>query len=192
MRGYTLLLAAICGYLLLSCGTDSPEPFGESAQGTNTVEPTETPSLVPNSTATPEPTLTPVAPTLVPTLEPTWIPPTPTPFLPTRIPSVPFGDPTYAGHITHYGESYNGQTMGCGGTYWSTEPNIVAVGPMHYAEWPCGTQFEITGPGGTLVAMRTDSCPGCGFHHFDLSEIGSYMVCGYVGNCEITFQVRVN
>lgn len=91
---------------------------------------------------------------------------------------------------THYGESYNGRGMGCGGTYWSSEPNILAVGPSRYREWPCGTQIEITGPGGTLVVTRTDSCPGCGPNLLDLSEAGNSIVCGgRPHTCRVSIQV---
>lgn len=93
------------------------------------------------------------------------------------------------GYVTHYGESYNGQTMGCGGTYWSSDPYIVAVSPARYSEWPCGTILRITGAAGQLDIPRTDSCPGCGPNLLDLSEAGSEVVCGFVGNCPVTIEV---
>ena len=46
-----------------------------------------------------------------------------------------------SGIATHYGYSYHGQRMGCGGDrYDSYDPTIVAVSPARYAEWPCGTE----------------------------------------------------
>jgi hypothetical protein len=81
--------------------------------------------------------------------------------------------------VTHYGESFNGQTLGCDtGLYSSDDASIVAVGPSHDAEWPCGTVLRICGPGGCLVAQRADGCPGCGAYHVDLSEKGLLLVCG--------------
>lgn len=96
----------------------------------------------------------------------------------------------FDGWVTHYGESFNGQSMGCGGTYRSEDPGIVAVAyPGRNTEWPCGTVFRIIGPAGVLVAPRTDSCPGCGLSQFDLSEAGSAIVCGRVGNCNVRIEV---
>jgi hypothetical protein len=81
--------------------------------------------------------------------------------------------------VTHYGESFNGQSLGCDGTpYSSDDASIVAVGASRDAEWPCGTVLRICGPGGCLVARRSDGCPGCGPYHVDLSEKGLLLVCG--------------
>jgi hypothetical protein len=82
-------------------------------------------------------------------------------------------------YVTHYGQSFNGQALGCKtGAYSSDDAGIVAVGPERDAEWPCGTILRICGPGGCLVAAREDGCPGCGPDHVDLSEEGLYLVCG--------------
>lgn len=117
-------------------------------------------------------------------------PPTPTATpSPTPVP-IEYQGEAFAAYVTHYGESYNGQNMGCDGVYWSWDPYILAVSPSRYSEWPCGTVLEITGPGGTLVVARTDSCPGCGPNLLDLSEAGSERVCGFVGNCPVTVRVR--
>lgn len=81
--------------------------------------------------------------------------------------------------VTHYGESFNGQAMGCDARpYASDDAGIVAVGASRDAEWPCGTVLRICGPGGCLVAQRADGCPGCGPYHVDLSEEGLLLVCG--------------
>lgn len=96
------------------------------------------------------------------------------------------------GRVTHYGESYNGRQMGCEGSglYDSEDPSIVAVGPSAYAAWPCGTVFRVCGEGGCIHAIRSDSCPGCGQGHLDLSERGIAIVCGEeVGTCEVSIEV---
>lgn len=81
--------------------------------------------------------------------------------------------------VTHYGESFNGQQLGCDtGPYSSEDASIVAVGPSRYSEWPCGTLLRVCGPGSCIVAQRVDGCPGCGPNHIDLSEQGLSLVCG--------------
>ena len=81
--------------------------------------------------------------------------------------------------ITHYGVSYAGNSLGCGGaTYASDDASIVAVGPGRNADWPCGTLLLICGPGGCIVGERQDGCPGCDNFHIDLSEEGLLLVCG--------------
>ena len=77
--------------------------------------------------------------------------------------------------------------MGCGGIYLSENPTIIAVGPDHYAEWPCGTFMVVCGPNGCLVGVRQDSCPGCTAGVVDLSEAGIAIVCGPArGSCSTT------
>jgi hypothetical protein len=88
------------------------------------------------------------------------------------------------GAVTHYGVGFNGQPLGCGGVYSSDDPTIIAIGPAHYAEWPCGTAIVVCGPNGCLVGVRQDSCPGCTAGVLDLSEAGIAIVCGpYAGRC---------
>ena len=82
------------------------------------------------------------------------------------------------GTATHYGYSYHGQRMGCGGIYSSYDETIVAVSPSRYAEWPCGTELQVIGPAGTIIVTRQDSCPGCSRNMIDISEAGSIAVCG--------------
>lgn len=82
------------------------------------------------------------------------------------------------GTATHYGSSYNGSPLGCGGTYWGSDPTIVAVGPSRYSEWPCGSQLTVSGPAGSLTVTRQDSCPGCSANMIDLSEAANEAVCG--------------
>ena len=93
--------------------------------------------------------------------------------------------------VTHYGDAFNGQTLGCGGgTYSSDNGGIVAVGPERNQEWPCGTVLRICGPGGCMIGERVDSCPGCDGYHVDLSEEGLYLVCGPgTGVCRASVEV---
>jgi hypothetical protein len=93
------------------------------------------------------------------------------------------------GQATHYGESYNGSSLGCGGVYSSADTTIIAVSPARYAEWQCGTQIQICGPAGCIIAMRRDACPGCYANLVDLSEEGNALVCGVPSTCRVTLQV---
>ena len=95
---------------------------------------------------------------------------------------------------THYGESYNGQRMGCpgAGAYDSADLSILAVSPSRYRDWPCGTRLLVRGPQGRIVVVRQDACPGCDKHGWpemiDLSEAGHAAVCG-IGTCVVTVEV---
>ncbi len=95
--------------------------------------------------------------------------------------------------VTHYGESYNGQILGCGNGYYSSDnPTIVAVSPARYGEMPCGTQLQICGAGGCIIAVRQDACPGCSASLFDLSESAFMSVCGVdSGVCDATVSIVV-
>lgn len=97
-----------------------------------------------------------------------------------------------SGTATHYGASYNGQSMGCRPytPYSSYDASIVAVRPSRLMEWPCGTALEISGPAGTLIATVQDSCPGCVPSKVDLSEAGFELVCGPLsrGVCNVTIR----
>jgi len=106
-------------------------------------------------------------------------------------------EPTAGGRwsATHYGESYNGRPLGCGtGVYRSDDPAIIAVGPGHYSEIPCGTTLQVCLPLSLpdvdgqrpemsalrcLVGLRVDSCPGCAGDWLDLSEAGLWYLCGW-------------
>ena len=93
------------------------------------------------------------------------------------------------GVVTHYGSSYQGSPMNCGGVYSTSDPTIAAVGPARYATWECGQRIEITGPSGSIVVQRTDSCPGCSANMIDLSESGNEAVCGAPSHtCNATFR----
>lgn len=89
--------------------------------------------------------------------------------------------------VTHYGTSYNGRPLGCGGTYYSGDATIVAVGPAHYNDMPCGATLVIQGPNGVAVVTRQDSCSGCDSTMYDLSEAANEIVCGIPAHtCQAT------
>lgn len=94
-------------------------------------------------------------------------------------------------NATHYGESYNGGGMFCGGRYYSWDTSIVAVSPAYYDVWPCGTPLTVTGPAGAINAIRQDKCGGCGpRNQIDLSEAGIIAVCGSLGSCVVSVQIE--
>lgn len=110
-----------------------------------------------------------------------------------------------AGIVTHYGESYNGGTLGCGnygnalaksrlyggvgdGIYRSSDPTIAAAlqlpdGTRAYA---CGAVLDIVGSAGGIRVVVGDTCPGCAWNHIDLSEAGIEAVCGGRYTCAVT------
>lgn len=135
-----------------------------------------------------EPTPIPVPTVQVDTVRDIDVLPTPKP-TPTEAPA-PVGFAIIQGQATHYGESYNGQTMRCGGIYSSDNPNIAAVSPARYQEWPCGSKIQICGPAGCHTVTRTDACPGCYANLIDLSESGNRLVCGIPEHtCRVTIQL---
>ena len=94
------------------------------------------------------------------------------------------------GTASHYGESYNGQPLGCGGgDYHSRDPRIIAVAPARHVQWPCGTTLRVCGSAGCVDGIRVDACPGCGANQVDLSEAGIAEVCGAgTGRCSVTIE----
>lgn len=97
------------------------------------------------------------------------------------------------GIATHYGASYDDGRHGLGcvgmGVYVGSDPTIAGVQyPEHDLLFPCGSQIEVSGPGGTIIVTRRDSCPGCRAQGklIDLSEAGIAAVC-YPGasTCEV-------
>ncbi len=99
--------------------------------------------------------------------------------------------PLISGWATHYGVSYqDGCSVMVPATTRPTNPDIVAVGPSRYEEWPCGTKLRVCGPAGCLTATRHDACPGCSAKVLDLSEGGKELVCGIPPHtCRVTIQV---
>ena len=157
--------------------------------------PTATPTATSTPTPTPSPTATPVPPTPTATSTPT-VTPTPSP---TATPtSTPTSTPTATstplpgslnGTVTHYGVEFQGLPLGCGGFYDTDDASIIAVGPDHYDDWPCGTPLEVCGPAGCIEGERQDSCPGCAPNQLDLSEAGIAIVCGAGESiCEVTIR----
>ena len=176
-------------------GTPEPEPMAEEeAEVEVQVEDTPEPG--------PEPTETPVPPTDTP------VPPTETPVPPTQTPiptatNTPAPSPTPTRtprpgrtatptpdefSVTRYADSLEGNSLGCTqyGTYDPDNPLIVAVGPARHFEWPCGTPLQICGPAGCIIAVRADSCPGCGPNHIDMSRAGVMVVCANATGCTVT------
>lgn len=92
---------------------------------------------------------------------------------------------------THYGESYNGSPLGCGGVYSSDNPDIVATGAALSRSVGCGRGLMICGSAGCILAHRRDYCPGCdAYGMIDLSEAGQVAVCGAVGNnCRVSVEI---
>lgn len=93
--------------------------------------------------------------------------------------------PCLPGKVTHYGESYQGQQLGCPdtGLYDSRNPIIIAANPS--SGYACGDRILVIGPAGALVGIHVDTCPGCGPNHLDLSEAGIEIVCGGQFTCEM-------
>lgn len=201
------LSAALAALEVFMLATQTPEPTF-----TPTPEPTQEPSptpIVPTATmapatatpvpptATPEPpTPTPVPPTATPTPTATPVTPTATPSAlptPTRTPT-PSATSTAGeiiGFATVYSDSLAGNTMGCGGIYDPNDPTVVAVSWARNMEWHCGKQLEITGPHGTIIGIRKDTCPGCSENHLDLSRAAFNIVCGPTqANCTIRIRPR--
>src|SRR5262249_40204791 len=95
-----------------------------------------------------------------------------------------------AGYATHYGASYTGESLACGGLYAPADPTILAVGPAHYGDWGCGATLRVCGVAGCLTGTRQDSCPGCVFNVLDLSEAGIALVCGPgTGACSVMIEL---
>jgi expansin (peptidoglycan-binding protein) len=110
---------------------------------------------------------------------------------PTRESDAAPSTPIIRGWATHYGEAYQGGVLGCGTGYYDTNnPDIAAVGPGRYTEWPCGTKLRVCGPAGCIVVTRHDACPGCSPNVLDLSEAGNRQVCGIPEHtCRATVQL---
>ena len=99
------------------------------------------------------------------------------------------------GWATYYGESYNGQPLGCGtGLYRSEDDSIAASAwrPDGSRAYECGARLRITGPGGSHVVTVQDACPGCDWNIIDLSESANRRVCATVDiPYEHTCRVRI-
>jgi hypothetical protein len=79
-----------------------------------------------------------------------------------------------------YAEALAGHTLGCDGygDYNPDDPSIVAVGWDLVDTFPCDAGMKICGPGGCILAIRQDTCPGCAGADVDLSRAGIEAVCG--------------
>ncbi len=100
------------------------------------------------------------------------------------------------GEVTRYADSLAGLPLGCNGygVYDSEDPTIIAVGPEHYDDWPCGTRLDIYGidpdtgllTGVVIHGIRKDSCPGCFGNHLDVSRAAFEILCGpNAGRCDV-------
>ena len=180
--------------------TETPVPPTETPEPpTATPEP---PTATPDPpTATPEPpTPTPEPPTPTPTfavpdnvpLLGEYVPPTATP-TPTRTPADDpdeevDADGPVAANATRYADSLEGNSMACGGAFDQDNQFVVAVSLAYDQAWKCGTQLEICGPGGCIVGVRTDTCPGCPGADIDMSRAGIDAVCGNQTGCAVTIR----
>jgi hypothetical protein len=99
--------------------------------------------------------------------------------------------PTVRGRATYYGfpGTFNGRPTSCGTTYWSSSLSLIAVPHSRAAQWPCGTVLQVSGPAGTIVGTRQDTCPGCDRAGvlLDLADAAHTAVCGR-GTCTVTVQ----
>ena len=105
------------------------------------------------------------------------------------------GSRVLAGFATHYGAEYEGSPMGCPSAdgrsrpYRGEDATIVAVSPDRDGEWYCGRELRVSGPAGSIVVTRQDSCPGCAANVLDLSEAGNALVCGAPPHtCRVTIE----
>jgi hypothetical protein len=193
--------AALIGIVLIGCATGDDRPDCGASPGADACvewgtrlagvfEALDAAGTVVAASATVEPSMTPTMEAPSPTIEPT-LEATATIFQ--TLEATPMPAPAAGlieGWATHYGESYQGLPLGCGGKLYDTaDPQILAVSPARYSEWPCGTVLVITGAGGSLEVARNDSCPGCHANTVDLSEAGSLAVCGFVGTCRVVIEV---
>lgn len=191
-------------WMLLADATslEEPAPPGTELDALPENSPPEEPAAAAQlAQVSPVPTITAPATPLVAAVTPTPVPPTPIP--PTATPTRPPPTATatspattitalgtqVSGSATHYGASFNGSPMGCGGVYSSSDATIIAVSPARYAEWPCGTSLQVCGAAGCIVGLRKDACPGCGPNQIDLSEAGLAQVCGpAASSCSVTIK----
>lgn len=94
-----------------------------------------------------------------------------------------------AGKVTHYGESYNGQPLGCTGRPYSSSDATIAASawrPDGSRPYRCGQLLYVAGPAGGITVTVQDACPGCAWNHIDLSESGIEAVCGGRFTCAVT------
>jgi hypothetical protein len=95
------------------------------------------------------------------------------------------------GSVTPYSDALAGSNVGCNGygPYNPDDTTVIAVGPDHYDDWPCGTTLGVCGIDPDtgivttcIVGVRQDSCPGCVAHHMDVSRAAFNLLCGAAAN----------
>jgi LysM repeat protein len=143
--------------------------------------------LLPAGAAAPDtaPTapLLPVASSSTPPAPPGSPIPSPAPVSATPVPGGLFITLT----ATPYSDSLAGHGLGCqnAGAYDPNDLSVLAFGLPLGTQFPCGSRFEVCGPGGCITGTRKDTCPGCGANALDVSRAAFRLLCGTVNACSV-------